>query len=931
MSFNKALGIGLVSTAVLAGAVVAEAQADEIITQEDVDAVVASNDTLQTAHATAVEAHNNHVEVFAEKEAQVEAAGYAEVVTVENVTIPVDNTVAGYGNYVEEINAINEANQAEVDAYLAGVADVEAAKAENAKIEAENQAERARIASENAKIKEANDAEIARVEAENAKNLKAQQDAIAQNEQIKKDNEAERARVTAANKAIDEANAKNEADVKAHNAKVESDYKAAKEAYDKAVAADAAKKTEIEAANKAEQERVAKANAEGKAKVDAENKAALEAYEKVLVEWEKSGTTSTVIDLDAAREVAARELLDNYGFGLPTDMRAVSINGVKISDATYSDLKIGEDNKVLYRVGESKDEIVNFMLDAVANKGSRSAADFFMTTSSMSDDTVRSATVTPEQRAKGLVLDRNAGDLVTIHVATARTYLSGIDEAITNNGRDVRLTPSMDSNKSLEAEGYSTVDGILIRVSDATPYQKYAQQEGAASTREEYQKAFGRVAHLYGYVGGEPGIALSYVVDGWDGSLYVAKDPKSTQSDLISADGVINMSKVTKVSPVSVESGYSNYAFTSYGDLPSIEYRAVRVNEGSAIRYQLESHSSSTKVVTNTYDAQISDTSTLLQSALVTSKGYAANFGHGGLDGAFKGGPTSKSATATASPKTVTTQPDPATKPTAPTPKTWTDIVPNLQTYTPASLTEPQKAALREFIKKEYVKANLKSLVDVPGYTELKPELQEYLQFVAKELVSVPELAPRTLKKVDAPAEPQLAEVPEVTKRTHFVDENGNELLPPVDSHENPAKIPGYEFVETKKDGEIITHVYKEVKITRFVDEAGNPLSPEVSDHVDPIAIDGYDFVETIEKDGVRTHVYRVKPVKVPVSTPQVPKTPVATVAPAKPATPAPVAPASPAEVKTLPETGDAGNVTAVLGMTMSALGLTGVAKRRRK
>ena len=107
----------------------------------------------------------------------------------------------------------------------------------------------------------------------------------------------------------------------------------------------------------------------------------------------------------------------------------------------------------------------------------------------------------------------------------------------------------------------------------------------------------------------------------------------------------------------------------------------------------------------------------------------------------------------------------------------------------------------------------------------------------------------------------KLAPVPKV--ETRYVDENGNQLLPPKEGTQNQVNIDGYDYVSTNKDNNGNTiHVYKKKPIqdveTRYVDTEGNQILADKAGTHDPSTIEGYQFVKT-EKDekGNTVHIYK--------------------------------------------------------------------------
>ena len=107
----------------------------------------------------------------------------------------------------------------------------------------------------------------------------------------------------------------------------------------------------------------------------------------------------------------------------------------------------------------------------------------------------------------------------------------------------------------------------------------------------------------------------------------------------------------------------------------------------------------------------------------------------------------------------------------------------------------------------------------------------------------------------------KLAPVPKV--ETRYVDENGNQLLPPKEGTQNQVNIDGYDYISTNKDNNGNTiHVYKKKPIqdveTRYVDTEGNQILADKAGTHDPSNIEGYQFVRT-EKDekGNTRHIYQ--------------------------------------------------------------------------
>ena len=107
----------------------------------------------------------------------------------------------------------------------------------------------------------------------------------------------------------------------------------------------------------------------------------------------------------------------------------------------------------------------------------------------------------------------------------------------------------------------------------------------------------------------------------------------------------------------------------------------------------------------------------------------------------------------------------------------------------------------------------------------------------------------------------KIAPVPKV--ETRYVDENGNQLLPPKEGTQNQVNIDGYDYVSTNKDNNGNTiHVYKKKPIqdveTRYLDTEGNQILADKAGTHDPSTIEGYQLVRT-EKDekGNTRHIYQ--------------------------------------------------------------------------
>ena len=107
---------------------------------------------------------------------------------------------------------------------------------------------------------------------------------------------------------------------------------------------------------------------------------------------------------------------------------------------------------------------------------------------------------------------------------------------------------------------------------------------------------------------------------------------------------------------------------------------------------------------------------------------------------------------------------------------------------------------------------------------------------------------------------------PIVEKTTSWVDEDGNELKTPEIGDKVPGDIPGYEFVRTITDGNgNVKHVFKQVsripeesRTTIWVDENGNPIKPSEKGTRGHGEVPGYEFIKTVvDKDGNVRHIFR--------------------------------------------------------------------------
>ena len=112
----------------------------------------------------------------------------------------------------------------------------------------------------------------------------------------------------------------------------------------------------------------------------------------------------------------------------------------------------------------------------------------------------------------------------------------------------------------------------------------------------------------------------------------------------------------------------------------------------------------------------------------------------------------------------------------------------------------------------------------------------------------------------------RLKQNPTPSVETRYVDEKGNQLLPPKEGTKDPETIDGYKYIRTSKDenGNTI-HTYSKTPIegvqTRFVDTYGNQILADKAGTLDPSLINGYEFVGTkTDEKGNTTHIYRKLP-----------------------------------------------------------------------
>ena len=107
----------------------------------------------------------------------------------------------------------------------------------------------------------------------------------------------------------------------------------------------------------------------------------------------------------------------------------------------------------------------------------------------------------------------------------------------------------------------------------------------------------------------------------------------------------------------------------------------------------------------------------------------------------------------------------------------------------------------------------------------------------------------------------KIAPVPKV--ETRYVDEKGNQLLPPKEGEQGSVDIDGYNYIRTSKDNDgNIIHTYSKTPFegveTRFVDTEGNQILADKTGTHDPSTIEGYQLVRTDkDENGNTIHVYK--------------------------------------------------------------------------
>ena len=146
--------------------------------------------------------------------------------------------------------------------------------------------------------------------------------------------------------------------------------------------------------------------------------------------------------------------------------------------------------------------------------------------------------------------------------------------------------------------------------------------------------------------------------------------------------------------------------------------------------------------------------------------------------------------------------------------------------------------------------------------------------------------------------------IPKKSVTTIWVTEDGQVLRPRENGEQPKDNFDGYEYVRTDKDKDgNIRHIYKPVPkktvTTIWVTEDGQVLRPRENGEQPKDNFDGYTYVRTEkDKDGNIRHIYK-----------PVPKQP---------------------KAKELPKTGDASAIASIIGLGLTALGVTTLSRRKR-
>lgn len=231
--YRKSKAYGLVCGIALAGALAfggaSQASADEVVAPAKAEATVVT--TLTEPTVNKAQAVTSPALDTAVSEAQ--AAG---VTVTTEPTISHTNETTAQADLDQQTQAVKEATQQA----QANTKAIKEATAQNAQIDAENQAEKERIMAENKAGQAAVDAKNAEEKAKvDQANQEAKAAADKTNAQLKADYEKKLAEIKSVedyNKAVAERNAKAQADAEARNAQLKADYDAKLKAYEKALA-----------------------------------------------------------------------------------------------------------------------------------------------------------------------------------------------------------------------------------------------------------------------------------------------------------------------------------------------------------------------------------------------------------------------------------------------------------------------------------------------------------------------------------------------------------------------------------------------------------------------------------------------------------------------------------------------------------------------
>ena len=151
--------------------------------------------------------------------------------------------------------------------------------------------------------------------------------------------------------------------------------------------------------------------------------------------------------------------------------------------------------------------------------------------------------------------------------------------------------------------------------------------------------------------------------------------------------------------------------------------------------------------------------------------------------------------------------------------------------------------------------------------------------------------------------------IPKKTVTTIWVTEDGQVLRPRENGEQPKDNFDGYEYVRTDKDKDgNVTHVYKPIPkknvTTIWVTEDGQVLRPRENGEQPKDNFDGYTYVRTEkDKDGNIRHIYK----------------------------PVPKQPKEAPKAKELPKTGDASAIASIIGLGLTALGVTTLSRRKRQ